>query len=121
MKAKPFGIIKIVREETGIVSPLYIVNKAIDGNDAEFLYRAFYLPYKTNNYLSPLVCKGAKNTMNISEEEWLSGKVMVPLFYEEQKKVGEFFKVLDDTIILHQRKCEEVKKLKKYLLQQVFI
>ena len=121
LRAKPFGIIKIVREETGIVSPLYIVNKAVDGNDAEFLYRAFDLPYKTNNYLSPLVRKGAKNTMNISEEEWLSGNVMVSPLYEEQKKIGEFFKVLDDTITLHQRELETLKNIKTVLLNKMFV
>ena len=77
LQAKPYGIIKVVTEETGIVSPLYIVNKATKGNDSEFIYRIFDLPNKTNNYLNPLVRKGAKNTMNISEDEWLSGEVIV--------------------------------------------
>lgn len=117
LQAKPFGIIKIVRDEIGVVSPLYIVNKAINGNDAEFIYRVFDLPYKTNNYLSPLVRKGAKNTMNISEDEWLSGDIIVSPIYEEQQTIGAFFKDLDHLITLHQRKCEEEKKKKKALQQ----
>lgn len=103
LQAKPFGIIKVVRDETGIVSPLYMVNKAKEGNDAEFIYRIFDLPYKTNNYLSPLVRKGAKNTMNVSETEWLSGDVVVARSYEEQKSIGKYFKAFDDLITLHQR------------------
>ena len=40
--------------------------------------------------------------------------------YEEQKKIGRFFNNLDHFITLHQRKCEETKKLKKYMLQKMF-
>jgi len=39
---------------------------------------------------------------------------------EEQIKVGEYFESLDRLITLHQRKCEETKKLKKYMLQKMF-
>ena len=121
LQAKPFGIIKIVRDEIGVVSPLYIVNKVINGNDAEFIYRVFDLPYKTNNYLSPLVRKGAKNTMNISEDEWLSGDIIVSPIYEEQQNIGAFFKDLDHLITLHQRKLETLQKMKKSLLQKMFV
>ncbi len=120
LQAKPFGIIKIVRDESGVVSPLYIVNKVINGNDAEFIYRVFDLPYKTNNYLSPLVRKGAKNTMNISEDEWLSGDIIVSPIGEEQQAIGAFFKDLDNLITLHQRKCDALKKFKKSMLQKMF-
>ncbi len=40
--------------------------------------------------------------------------------YEEQKKIGEYFKHLDHLITLHQRKCDEVKQLKKFMLQKMF-
>lgn len=39
---------------------------------------------------------------------------------EEQQKIGSFFKQLDDTIALHQRKCEQTKELKKTMLQKMF-
>ena len=39
---------------------------------------------------------------------------------EEQKKIGEYFSNLDNLITLHQRKCEETRKLKKYMLQKMF-
>ena len=39
---------------------------------------------------------------------------------EEQKKIGKYFDNLDHLITLHQRKCEETKKLKKYMLQKMF-
>ena len=40
--------------------------------------------------------------------------------YEEQKKIGAYLDYLDHLITLHQRKCEDTKKLKKYMLQKMF-
>ena len=121
LKSKPYGIIKVVGDEIGIVSPLYIVNKVKEGNNSQFIYRVFDSPEKTNKYLSPLVRKGAKNTMNISNDEWLSGKIDVAPSYEEQYQIGLYFDHLDHLITLHQRKCDELKKMKKYMLQNMFI
>lgn len=39
---------------------------------------------------------------------------------DEQQKIGEYFQSLDHLITLHQRKCEETKKLKNYMLQKMF-
>ena len=39
---------------------------------------------------------------------------------EEQQKISDYFKNLDTLITLHQRKCDETKKLKKYMLQKMF-
>lgn len=41
--------------------------------------------------------------------------------YEEQFKIGSYFNNLDHLITLHQRKCNELKKMKKYMLQNMFI
>ena len=40
--------------------------------------------------------------------------------YEEQTKIGNYFHFLDNLITLHQRKCEQTKTLKKYMLQKMF-
>ena len=40
--------------------------------------------------------------------------------YEEQFKIGSYFNNLDHLITLHQRKCEQTKNLKKYMLQKMF-
>ena len=104
LKLKPYGIIKIVGDEIGIVSPLYIVNKTKKEYDSQFIYRVFDSPEKTNSYLSPLVRKGAKNTMNISNEEWLAGEIVVAPSLDEQQKIGSYFQNLDNLITLHQRK-----------------
>ena len=39
---------------------------------------------------------------------------------EEQEKIGEYFANFDHLITLHQRKCDETKRLKKYMLQKMF-
>ena len=40
---------------------------------------------------------------------------------EEQKKIGDYFTALDHLITLHQRKCEKLKELKKYMLHNMFV
>ena len=116
LKSKPYGIIKVVGDEIGIVSPLYIVNKVKEGNNSQFIYRVFDSPEKTNKYLSPLVRKGAKNTMNISNDEWLSGKIDVAPSYEEQYQIGLYFDHLDNLITLHQRQTDFYKKISFYYI-----
>ena len=39
---------------------------------------------------------------------------------EEQRKIGDYLEFLDHLITLHQRKCEQTKTLKKYMLQKMF-
>ena len=39
----------------------------------------------------------------------------------EQDKIAEYFSYLDNLITLHQNKCEELKKIKKYMLQNMFV
>ncbi|MGM2752044.1 restriction endonuclease subunit S [Bacillus cereus group sp. Bce019] len=46
--------------------------------------------------------------------------IKVPVL-EEQQKIGAFFKQLDDTIALHQKKLEDYQQLKKALLQRIFV
>ena len=47
-------------------------------------------------------------------------EVGVPLVVEEQIKIGDFFKNLDNTIALHQRKSTLLKQLKQTYLKQIF-
>ncbi len=46
-------------------------------------------------------------------------EVLVPEI-DEQKKISEYFSNLDNLITLHQRKCDEVRQLKKFMLQKMF-
>ncbi len=47
--------------------------------------------------------------------------IQFPKTIEEETKIGEYFRNLDNLITLHQRKLEHLQKLKKGLLQQMFI
>ena len=50
----------------------------------------------------------------------LRSEIIMPVSQIEQAKIAEFFEELDHLITLHQRKCEQTKKLKKYMLQKMF-
>ena len=40
---------------------------------------------------------------------------------EEQQQIGEYFQSLDHLITLHQQKCDELRNIKKFMLQNMFI
>ena len=56
---------------------------------------------------------------NISQDVLNNLELYVPT-KEEQEKIGEYFSNLDNLITLHQRKCDETKILKKYMLKKMF-
>ncbi|HIZ53325.1 MAG TPA: restriction endonuclease subunit S [Candidatus Enterococcus avicola] len=57
--------------------------------------------------------------VEVSGKQMSKMPIMIPEL-SEQQKIGSFFKQLDDTIALHQRKCEQLKELKKFMLQNMF-
>lgn len=61
---------------------------------------------------------GAVPTM--TETELKNIKYYEPVEKEEQKRIGQYFEHLDHLIALHQRKCDETKQLKKFMLQKMF-
>ena len=57
----------------------------------------------------------------ITKADLLDKEVIIPVEFEEQKKIGSFFKQLDNTIALHQRKLDLLKEQKKGFLQKMFV
>ena len=57
---------------------------------------------------------------NISKPEVENLSIWIPSELE-QEKIGCFFENIDNLITLHQRKYNQLKKFKKYLLQQMFV
>lgn len=55
----------------------------------------------------------------VTKDELLAKEVMIPC-YKEQEKIGSYLHSLDHLITLHQRKCDELKEFKKYMLQNMF-
>ncbi|MFC0992456.1 restriction endonuclease subunit S, partial [Pasteurella multocida] len=58
---------------------------------------------------------------NLSAEIVKNLVISIPSNLKEQQKIGSFFTALDRLITTHQRKLENVKNLKKALLQQMFV
>ena len=119
LKSNPYGIIKTNKGIPGIVSTLYAVYKPKEITDSKFVQIYFELDSRMNYYMHPLVNKGAKNDMKVSAENALKGMVSFPK-KDEQEMISLYFSTLDNLITLHQRKCEQTKKLKKYMLQKMF-
>ena len=82
-----------------------------------------YLGYYLNsgayhNQLIPLM-QGIKVT-SVSKSAMQDTDIVYPKSVKEQAMIGNCFQSLDHLITLHQRKCDETKKLKKFMLQKMF-
>lgn len=83
-------------------------------------YLGYYLNSSAyHNQLIPLM-QGIKVT-SISKSAMQDTDIVYPKFVEEQRKIGDYFQLLDRLITLHQRKCNELKEIKKYMLQNMFV
>ena len=110
------------------------VNVVADNSLKAYYVSLALLKYKsTNPYFlsnaiqSDYVKKGLANRtlktaipMKINKDEIGKVDVMLPTLVEEQTKIGVYFRNLDHLITLHQRKCDQLKQIKKYMLQNMF-
>lgn len=119
LSSNPFGIIKTNKGKAGIVSTLYAVYHTRENTYPNFVQNYFEQNERLNNYLHPLVNKGAKNDMKVSDDNALKGKVVFPC-YEEQKVISDYFFVLDKLISHHQRKYDKIVNVKKAMLEKMF-
>ena len=103
LNSNPYGIIKTNKGKPGIVSTLYAVYHPKENAFSDFIQVYFEQHARMNNYMHPLVNKGAKNDMKVSAENALKGPVCFPS-HIEQESISAFFSVLDNLITLHQRK-----------------
>lgn len=85
-----------------------------DENDAYFLLTDSEI---WSNTMKRMAASGTMQIVNKTEFSEL--KTMVPSLVEQQA-IGTYFHNLDHLITLHQRKCEELKNVKKYMLQNMF-
>lgn len=74
----------------------------------------------TDGMLNQYKAMAAGSTVNNLNKELVGGTTVTFPMVEEQIKIGDYFTTLDHLITLHQRKCEQTKKLKKYMLQKMF-
>ena len=81
---------------------------------------SYFIYSRTNELKRYGEVTGAGSTfVEVSGKQMSKMPIMIPEL-SEQEKIGSFFKQLDDTIALHQRKCDQTKELKKTMLQKMF-
>lgn len=102
----------------GIVSHIFAVFRPIQE------YDLYFWKYAINNetLMQRILARSTKaSTMmhDLVTNDFLNETFLVPSV-KEQKQIGAFLNKLDNLITLHQRKCEQTKKLKKYMLQKMF-
>lgn len=119
LKENPYGIIKQNRGVPGIVSTLYAVYHCSTPITGQYLENYFCIDTYLNNYLKPLVKRGAKNDMKVNNEEVLLGWIPLPPL-QEQERINEIITQFDRMIELKQSKIDELNKLKQVCLLEMF-
>ena len=118
--AKYGTVFSLQSYKEALVPRVYHSFKVEEGSP-DFLeyYFATKLP---DRELGKLISSGARmdGLLNIGYNEFMGIQMLFPSV-EEQKQISNYFRNLDHLITLHQRKCDELKKMKKYMLQNMFI
>ncbi len=121
----PWGAIKrLDRYENGVLSTLYIVFGIKENNPvcSDFLV-SYYSTNLWHKGIHEIAAEGARNhgLLNIAPADFFETKLKIPQDIEEQKKIGKYFEELERLITLHQKKCDELQNIKKFMLQNMFI
>lgn len=119
-KLRPFGSCFVLREKEARVPFVYHCFSVTD-NYADFV--ALELNGNlVERQLRRIVSSGARmdGLLNISFEEYCTVEIALPC-QEEQRKIGSFFRELDDFISLQQKKLERMQRLKAALLEKLFV
>ncbi len=103
----------------GIVSHIFAVFRPIAEYDLQFWKYAIHNEGLMQKILSRTT-KASTMMHDLVADDFLKERFMVPSL-DEQKLIGAFFQNLDNAITLHQRKLDDLKLLKKSLLQQMFV
>lgn len=121
----PWGAIKrLDRYENGVLSTLYIVFAIKEDVEVDSDYLVTY--YDTDLWhrgVREIAAEGARNhgLLNIAPADFFETSLVIPQDIEEQKAIGKCFSELNALITLHQRKYEELQKVKKFMLQNMFV
>ena len=118
----PYGIVKqSLNIDNVAVSPLYGVYEPRSFAIGAYLHEYFMSEINTHNYLHPLIQKGAKNTINITNQRFLENRVPMPINSNELLLISKLLYSLNDKIKHAQNTLEKYHKQKQYLLRQMFI
>lgn len=104
---------------TGIMSPRFSTLRPV--KDMPVSFWKYYIHYEPI-MRSVLVNSTKAGTMmnELVVADFMKQSIRVPSI-GEQEKIGEYFSNLDHLITLHQNKCDELKKIKKFMLQNMFV
>ncbi len=121
LKAFPFGIVKQCKFDGEVaLSPLYGVFTPSNPYLGFLIEAYFESPNRSKDFLAPLCQKGAKNTLQITNTTFLSGRLPLPTQSAEQQKIADCLSSLDELIAAQGRKVDALKIHKKGLMQQLF-
>ncbi|MDT2898789.1 restriction endonuclease subunit S [Lactococcus lactis] len=104
--------------EENLVAGLHTIVARPKDKKAEF-FLGYYINSNTYHRQLLRLIQGSK-VSSISKGNLQKTLVSFPKDFEEQQKIGAFFKKIDDTIALHQRKLDLLKEQKKGYLQKMF-
>ena len=104
--------------EENLVAGLHTIVARSKDKKAEF-FLGYYINSNTYHRQLLRLIQGSK-VSSISKGNLQKTLVSFPKDFEEQQKIGAFFKKIDDTLALHQRKLEKLQELKKGYLQKMF-
>ena len=118
----PYGIVKRSYIKNAVaVSPLYGVYKPINDNIGVFLHFYFMQSNNAFNYLHPLIQKGAKNTINITNDRFLGNSIPLPKAEVEATYIANALTSIQTKIDIEKSLLRSYEKEKQYLLRQMFI
>lgn len=121
LKAFPYGIVKQCKFDGEVaLSPLYGVFTPTNSYVGLIIEAYFESPNRSRAFLAPLCQKGAKNTLQITNATFLSGRLPLPTESDEQKKIADCLSSVDELIAAQARKVEALNTHKKGLMQQLF-
>ena len=118
----PYGIVKRCYIKNAVaVSPLYGVYKPINDNIGVILHFYFMQSNNAFNYLHPLIQKGAKNTINITNARFLENSIPLPKTEDEVVYIANALTSIQTKIDVEKSLLCSYEKEKQYLLRQMFI
>ena len=104
--------------EENLVAGLHTIVARPKDKKAEF-FLGYYINSNTYHRQLLRLIQGSK-VSSISKGNLQKTLVSFPKDFEEQQKIGAFFKKIDDTITLHQRKLDKLKSVKQAYLSEMF-
>ena len=113
------GVIAEIPEKYGLVNIGPQLTR-IRGKEKEANNKYLLCLFQTSTNNKKLTSMNAGSAMPFIGLKGLGNIDLLIPQYDEQLKIGEYFSCLDHFITLHQRKCDTLKELKKYMLQNMF-